>query len=143
MKTILVPIDFSASTPAVVKAAEDFGRGPQTRIVLITATRPPVVLNENAPDIEDFIRRDRDNAGRKMAACGAKLAADGFDVEPVVRFGPPVECILEEARRIHADYIVMGSHGHTAIYELFVGGTTAGVLKVAPCPVLVVPTKRI
>jgi universal stress protein A len=34
---------------------------------------------------------------------------------------------------------VLGSHGHTAFYDLLVGSTAAGVLKHAPCPVVVVP----
>jgi len=35
--------------------------------------------------------------------------------------------------------IVMGSHGHGALYELLVGSITQGVLKAAKCPVVVVP----
>jgi len=37
---------------------------------------------------------------------------------------------------------VMGSHGHGAVYNLLVGSVTAGVLKSAKCPVLVVPSKK-
>jgi nucleotide-binding universal stress UspA family protein len=36
----------------------------------------------------------------------------------------------------------MGSHGHTAFYDLLVGSTTQGVLKKAPCPVLIVPAEK-
>jgi nucleotide-binding universal stress UspA family protein len=36
----------------------------------------------------------------------------------------------------------MGSHGHGALYHLFVGSVTTAVLKEAPCPVLVVPSDR-
>ena len=56
--------------------------------------------------------------------------------------GAPVPLILEQAKALAADYIVMGSHGHTAFYDLLVGTTTHGVLKKAPCPVLVVPKAR-
>jgi len=37
---------------------------------------------------------------------------------------------------------VMGSHGHTALYDLLLGSTTHGVLFRAPCPVVIVPPKR-
>jgi nucleotide-binding universal stress UspA family protein len=142
VKNILVPIDFSASTPAVLRAAEDLARRSQARIVLVAVVRPPVVLSENAPATGDFALQDRGNAGKKLAACASKLAAAGFEVDAVERYGPPIPCIVEEATRAQAEYVVMGSHGHSAVYELFVGGTTAGVLKKAPCPVLIVPHGR-
>jgi nucleotide-binding universal stress UspA family protein len=34
----------------------------------------------------------------------------------------------------------MGSHGHTALHDAFVGSTTGRVLKHAPCPVVIVST---
>ena len=52
------------------------------------------------------------------------------------------EAILAKARSARAAYIVMGSHGHGAIYDLLVGSTTHGVLMNAPCPVLVVPPEK-
>jgi nucleotide-binding universal stress UspA family protein len=37
---------------------------------------------------------------------------------------------------------VMGSHGHTALYDLLVGSTTHGVLMRAQCPVVIVPSAK-
>ena len=50
--------------------------------------------------------------------------------------------IVEQAEKSRADYIVMGSHGHTAFYDLLVGSTTHGVLMRAKCPVLIVPAAK-
>ena len=55
--------------------------------------------------------------------------------------GAPAPLILEEAEACGADYIVMGSHGHTPLYDLLVGTTTHGVLKKARCPVVIVPVE--
>ena len=33
----------------------------------------------------------------------------------------------------------MGSHGHTALYDLLAGSTATGVIKRAPCPVVIMP----
>jgi len=52
------------------------------------------------------------------------------------------QLIAAEAARRSADYIVMGSHGHTALYDLLVGSTTGGLLKGSPCPVIVIPARR-
>ena len=50
--------------------------------------------------------------------------------------------ILKTAEEQRADFIVMGSHGHTAFYDFLVGSTTHGVLKSAPCPVVVLPRRK-
>ncbi len=50
--------------------------------------------------------------------------------------------IVEQASELNAAYVVLGSHGHTAIYDLLVGSTTHAVLKKAPCPVVVVPAEK-
>lgn len=76
---------------------------------------------------------------QKLAHYGDTLNAEGLETHPLERYGAPAECIVAEARRISADYIVMGSHGHTALYDALVGSITGWVLKHAPCPVVVVP----
>jgi nucleotide-binding universal stress UspA family protein len=53
--------------------------------------------------------------------------------------GHAVATILAQAASTKAAYVVMGSHGHGAMFDLLVGSTTHGVLRQAPCPVLVVP----
>jgi universal stress protein A len=142
MKNILVPIDFSPATPAVIKASRVLAREHHARIVLLTVAPPPVLADVASPAAEDFSLRDDDHVGIKLAHYGDTLNAEGLETEPYERFGPPAECILDEARRISADYIVMGSHGHSALYEAFVGSTTGRVLKDAPCPVVIVSTAR-
>ncbi|MGB8352795.1 MAG: universal stress protein, partial [Chthoniobacteraceae bacterium] len=54
--------------------------------------------------------------------------------------GSAVEVILEESEKESVDMIVMGSHGHGAVYNLLVGSVTSGVLKSSKCPVLVMPS---
>jgi nucleotide-binding universal stress UspA family protein len=56
------------------------------------------------------------------------------------REGTVVEEILKTGREISANLIVMGTHGHGAVYNLLVGSVTEGILKAAERPVLLVPT---
>jgi nucleotide-binding universal stress UspA family protein len=60
--------------------------------------------------------------------------------ETVVLVGQPVAVILEQARKIGADYIVMGSHGHGKLYDFLVGSTASGILKKARCGVIILPS---
>ena len=71
-----------------------------------------------------------------------KIAQSGVKVTLHEPTGAVVEEILNEADVVNADLIVMGTHGHGAMYNLLVGGVTKGVLKRSTRPVLLVPGPR-
>jgi nucleotide-binding universal stress UspA family protein len=54
----------------------------------------------------------------------------------------PVEGILDEAKRVRADVIVLGWRGHGAVRRLLTGSVSRGVTRRAPCSVLVVRRPR-
>ena len=139
MKTILAPVDFSGVTKSVVAAAGALAQALNGRVVLVHVVRPPAVINEYAPEIERLADLASKSATQQMALCQKELRNYRIDVDVVQSFGVPVANILEQARRLEADYIVMGSHGHSALYGLLAGSTASGVLKKAGCPVVIVP----
>ena len=55
----------------------------------------------------------------------------------VVRVGPAKYIILEEAERVNADLIIVGSHGRHGV-QLLLGSTANAVLHGAKCDVLAV-----
>jgi nucleotide-binding universal stress UspA family protein len=68
-----------------------------------------------------------------------EVGRGGLAVEAIELCGEPEACIRAEAKRLGADYIVVGSHHHGVLHDLLFGGTAAGLLKNAPCPVVIVP----
>ena len=58
-----------------------------------------------------------------------------------MRFGLPADEIIAAVAELGAERLVMGSHGHGALYHLFTGSVVTGVLKRTGCPVLVVPLR--
>lgn len=70
------------------------------------------------------------------------LTGDGFDADLVLTTndgGTPAALVADLAERLDADIIVTGSHGRGPVAGLLVGSFTASLLKVATCPVLIVP----
>ena len=146
VKTVLTPIDFSSVSDAVVAEATALAKALDGRIVLLTVIQPPVITSEYAPMMDNL--GEITAAGEKAAASNLakiedRLRAESIPTETIQVNGAPVIHIVEQAQKLGADYIVMGSHGHTAVYDLLVGSTTHGVLMRAKCPVVIVPHQKI
>lgn len=146
MKTILVPVDLSAATTRVCAAACDLARLVKGRVVLLhVLTPPPVVVNEyfafDTGQMAQAVAAAELGARRRLAAL-ARRFAKRCPLKTLEVSGPAVGGILAKAGATKAAYIVMGSHGHGAVFDLLVGSTTHGVLRKARCPVLVVPMGR-
>jgi nucleotide-binding universal stress UspA family protein len=142
VKTILAPIDLSPASAGVVRHAAHLARALQARVLLLTVMVPPVFLKEYAPLQETVARVAVGNeqvVRRNLAAIENRLERQSVRCQSILLQGGAARLILEQARKSAAAYIVMGSHGHTAFYDLIVGGTTHAVLKGARCPVIIVP----
>ncbi len=141
MKTILVPVDFSPVTAHVTREAAELARAIGARLVLLTVVQPAIVFEryDVGIDLAELTIQGEKNAARQLEQLAQALKSDFLTVDTVQVTGSPMDQILEHAKELSANYIVMGSHGHTAFYDLLVGTTTHGVLKRARCPVVIVP----
>ena len=142
MKTVLAPIDFSPVTPRVIDEAIRIARVTDARLVLLNVVGPTLVVSsefaETRATTERIPEAEAEVAAR-LTELQRALRSTGVTAHVVHRQGPVAEGIIEQAERLDADYIVMGSHGHSAIYDLIVGSTTSAVLKRAGCPVVIAP----
>lgn len=73
----------------------------------------------------------------------AKMGAKGLvPTQTYVRLGRPTDEILRLRDEIEADLIVLGSRGLNAFTRVLLGSDAEGVVRHAPCPVLVVRKDR-
>jgi len=142
MKTILVPIDLSSATASVTSTAVELARNQQGKLVLLHVVQPPVITSDYGiaiENLEELVAVSERAAEKQLAALKDQYQTGGLQIETVQVVGAPAPLILAEAKTRSADYIVMGSHGHTPLYDLLVGTTTHEVLKRSSCPVVIVP----
>jgi universal stress protein A len=144
MKTILAPIDFSTATEDVIKAASTLARATDSRVILLHVVQPPVLTSDYGLAMENFqeaIAISEKHSAKRLLEITASLHNQYPELSVATQQvdGPPVLEILDAAKKSDAAYVVMGSHGHNAFYDLLVGTTTHGVLRKATCPVVVVP----
>jgi len=146
MKTLLVPIDFSATSGRSLETAATLAQALEAHLVVLHALQPiapvgdPMMMPDMAQIGEMQKNAEREARMQLTRAC-EKISAHGVTIESQLLDGPATAAILDRARALPADLIIMGSHGHTALYDLLLGGTSHAVLKKAPCPVVIVPVK--
>ena len=141
MKKILVPVDFSDVTSDLIEVARRFANTFGSHVVLLNVLPPPHPIIPEAAQKEPHLKEIIKDYNL-LNALDISLQEAGITATIEQPEGHPVEVILEECKHHKADMIIMGSHGHGALYNLLVGSVTEGVLKSAKCPVLVVPSKR-
>ncbi|MBE2181222.1 MAG: universal stress protein [Chthoniobacterales bacterium] len=149
MKKLLVPVDFSDTAGRLLAVAEEEARVRGAGLVLLHVIEPAAEVAgfETDPEMMRLkIGRDMDNEERIEAARLRELAegmtSRGVACESSVKFGLPADEIISAVRELGAERVVMGSHGHGALFHLFTGSVVTGVLKQVDRPVLVVPLRQ-
>jgi len=143
MKTVLAAIDFSPVTDTVLSVAASLARSLDARVLLlhIVPAPPPLAAYQMSEDEEaQLLAATERDAIRRLGNLVGLLS--GVVAETLTATGVPADEIVREAAASGAHLVVVGSHGHTALYDLLVGSTAHGVLKKAPCPVVIVPAVR-
>jgi nucleotide-binding universal stress UspA family protein len=88
--------------------------------------------------------REHERASKAMAArCLGAIARDAKELGvrcKTLHIGkyPPASTIVETAALERCDLIVLGSHGHGALGQLFVGSVTTRVAAICSVPLLIV-----
>lgn len=135
IKAILHPTDFSDASEHALRMAVGLARDYHARLVLLHAIEPPVYYGELGMAVLPT-EVDRDNATRRVAALVA--GATPFPVETVVTEGVAGPEVLRVAAEMHADLIVIGSHGRTGFGRALMGSVAEEVSRRSPCPVVIV-----
>ena len=146
MRTILAPIDFSDVTEEVLQEAMDMARAFAGRVTLLHVIPPygyPIEFYADAgfvPPLSktDTLQEEIKQCRLRMEKLAQPFGTKDIEIEIRVEEGEPVLATLDVARGIDADTIIMGSHGHGALYHLLLGGVAERVLHRAECPVLIV-----
>ncbi len=86
-------------------------------------------------DIERYREHERINALNRMQT----FVARHRPAEPLLVHGYPATALLEQARTLEADLIVLGKHGGGTLEENLLGSVTQNVLYHAGCDVLLSP----
>jgi len=134
---MLVAVDLSPASDAVVDYAVRLAAQTGARLTVFHAYTAADVAAAQQRGVyaDQFVESLRSDIAYLLERAGA----DARRATIAIAMGPPVEEILRAAADARADLIVMGTHGRSGLDRLLVGSVAEGVLRRAPCPVVVLP----
>jgi nucleotide-binding universal stress UspA family protein len=141
---ILVPIDFSPSSHVALKAAAELAERYHAKIHLlhVIPTFPVTTFPDFLPEA-NFLDGVRKEAERHFTTYKASLAAKGIKVTSSIEAGNDVAGeILDAIEREHTNLIVISTHGMSGWYPTVFGSIAEKVVKLAPCPILLLRTPK-
>ncbi|MFD2935275.1 universal stress protein [Spirosoma flavum] len=144
LNNILVPIDYSDTSINALDTAIAIAKRQQAQLLLLhVVTINGIIIPTGSAMLDaaliDHVASDQHN----LDILGEKIITEhAIDCQTLVVLGAICPAIVEQASKLQADLIIMGSHGASGLREFFIGSNAYAVLKHAPCPVLTVPPYR-
>jgi nucleotide-binding universal stress UspA family protein len=141
---ILVPVDFSETADAALAWAAELRAstgGLPLEIIHAVSLRsvgvtPEMTIDPIPPTVEELAELERElrqAAERHGAPAHAQVLVRPDNIDRI---------ILDAAAELHADLIVMGTHGKTGVRRLVLGSVAEQVIRHADCPVVTVRGRR-
>jgi nucleotide-binding universal stress UspA family protein len=146
---ILVASDLTdASLPALRLALSLAVQHKASLTAVHAAEAKTIHFSSLAAGEEEFLakitEREGEAAKQRLEAQVEKAKAGHFEgaiVEIFLLHGHPTEVIPAHAGTVQADLLVVGTHGRTGHQHALLGSVAERIVRVAPCPVLVVRAK--
>ena len=139
-RRILVPTDGSEPALKAARLAAVMAREAGAEVILLTAVTVPQSLVMVAGIGEDVVGEYIENVGRDaLEAAEAVFREAGVGVETKVVVGAASEVIVEQARVLGADVVVMGKRGLGELHGILVGSVSDRVTHRLHIPLLLVP----
>lgn len=143
LKKILVPTDFGEAADAALNYARALARNFDASVDVLhvaedVSTR--MLAGEMYVAVPQTLQNDVEEAARKQLD-GRLIDNDPnpLPVRPVlIVSNAPAVSIVNYAKETGTNLIVMGTHGRGPMAHLFMGSVAERVVRLAPCPVLVV-----
>jgi len=143
MKTLLIPIDLTATNDnAVAFAAEWCKKYEYTRIILLKTfydVFDKVVMAAGYVS-PDYMQDDRNAAMNKIEEMVLNLTADtGANVVVIVSEEPLLRAIMEAIDEEKPDMLLVGSDNEDHSSDSFIAGNVIHIAKISPVRVMIVP----
>lgn len=134
-KRILVPLDGSIFSEAVLPHAQTLAKELDAEIILLHVIAKPSTEFEPhtsplTPPIE--IKKEQAETKEYIKAVCSRIEKEGAHATYLIRDGAVAETILDVAEVMQVDMIAMSTHGRTGLLHLLLGSVAEQVLHRSP-----------
>ena len=143
IKRIMIPVDFSDDSLKALAYARDFAKPFGAELCVLYVVEPiyyatPADMYATSPNIAMLIDEQRRIGAQQLTRINADLKKKGARVRTLQKTGSAAQCIVDTAKSLKADLVVMGTHGRTGLAHMLMGSVAEKVVRTAACPVLTV-----
>ena len=154
MKKVLIALDYNPTAQKVAEIGFSMAKAMNAEVILMHVISDPVYYSsaEYSP-VMGFNGFLESGQWQLNSIDGLKKASQQFlnksklhlgdkTIQTLVKEGDFAESILQTAKDMHADIIVMGSHSRKWLENILIGSVTEKVLHNTSIPLFIIPTKK-
>lgn len=143
IENILVAVDFSDGSKAALRYATQLAAALEAAVTVVNVIEVNNGwLKYGADEFRVLDEQARENQRRTLQSFARECGADR-SWRYIASLGKPAEEIAEAAREVGADVILIATRGLTGVQHAVTGSTAEEVVRIAPCPVWIVPAKGV
>jgi len=153
-KKVLIALDFDPTARKVAEAGYLLGKSMDAEVTLLHVVADPMHYNaykhftvmgfsgydDTVPLIMDSTKELKAESLKFLEKSKHHLADPKIQI--LVKEGDVAESILETAKKIKADIIILGSHSQKWLENILMGSVAEKVLKLSSIPLFIIPTKK-
>jgi nucleotide-binding universal stress UspA family protein len=155
MKKVLIALDYNPTAQKVAEVGFSMAKSMNAEITLLHVITDPMFYSTSGySPIMGFNGYMDMGPVQLESVDGLKNASLQYlnksrqhlgdkSIETMVKEGDFADSILETAKELHADIIVIGSHSRKWLENILMGSVTEKVLHHTSIPLFIVPTKKI
>ncbi len=139
---ILCPVDFSDASRKAVQYAKEFALSMGSTVYLLNVVEPRPMAVDITLNYIPFEEDLEHAANEDMQLVLEEFQLAGLQAESTIEIGNPSDVILDKARELNVNLVILGSHGKTGLSRLLMGSVAEMVVRKAHCPVLIVKAEE-
>lgn len=140
-KTILVPLDGSERSEAILSHVEDLSRLYAAKVVFLKVEKAAPLLGWDEVIDMSLFKQKRDQQKKRMESyltgLQKKCFKEGIEARICIAYGPIVKTILSKAHEVKADLIAITCYGLSDLYKGCYRSITVNLLQKTDLPLLI------
>ena len=154
MKKVLIALDYNPTAQKVAEVGFSMAKSMNAEVTLLHVITDPVFYSTSGySPIMGYNGYEDMSPIQLESVDGLKNASLQYldksrehlgdkSIQTIVKEGDFADAILEAAKELDADFIVVGSHSRKWLENVVMGSVTEKVLRHTLIPLLIVPTKK-